>query len=127
MTERAAIVEICDRYIAAVAAGDVDGVMALYGADPVVEDPIGSEPKRGRDEVRAFYQGVVDMGVKLSMARLGPVCHVGNEAAFMFRIDVDLGETTMSMATADTMVFDDAGLIVSMRAYADGEADPDNG
>lgn len=127
MTERTAIVDICDRYIAAVAAGDVDAVMALYGADPVVEDPIGSEPKRGRDEVRAFYQGVVDMGVKLSMARLGPVCCVGNEAAFMFRIDVDLGETTMSMATADTMVFDDAGLIVSMRAYADGEANPDQG
>jgi steroid delta-isomerase len=127
MTDRAQIVDICDRYVAGVAAGDVDAVMALYGADPTVEDPIGSEPKRGRDAVRAFYQGVVDMGVKLSMARIGPVCVVGNEAAFMFRIDVDLGETTMTMATADTMVFDDDGLIVSMRAYADGEANPDQG
>jgi len=125
MTERARIVEICDQYIAFVANGDVDAVMALYGPDPVVEDPIGSEPKRGRDAVRAFYQGVVDMGVTLSMARIGPVCVVGHEAAFSFRIDVDLGETTLSMATADTMIFDDDGLIVSMRAYADGEANPD--
>lgn len=127
MADRAQIVDICDRYVAGVAAGDVDAVMALYAADPTVEDPIGSEPKRGRDAVRAFYQGVVDMGVKLSMARIGPVCVVGNEAAFMFRIDVDLGDTTMTMATADTMVFDDDGLIVSMRAYADGEAHPDQG
>ncbi|MCU0309457.1 MAG: nuclear transport factor 2 family protein [Acidimicrobiales bacterium] len=127
MTDRATIVDICDRYIAGVAAGDVDAVMALYGADPVVEDPIGSEPKRGRDAVRAFYQGVVDMGVKLSMARVGPVCVVGDEAGFMFRIDIDLGETTMSMTTLDTMIFDADGLIVSMRAYADGEADPDDG
>jgi steroid delta-isomerase len=127
MADRAQIVDICDRYVAGVAAGDVDAVMALYAADPTVEDPIGTEPKRGRDAVRAFYQGVVDMGVKLSMARIGPVCVVGNEAAFMFRIDVDLGESTMTMATADTMVFDDDGLILSMRAYADGEAHPERG
>jgi steroid delta-isomerase len=50
---------------------------------------------------------------------------VGNEAAFMFRIDIDLGESKIAMTSTDTMAFDEDGRIVSMRAYADGEASPD--
>jgi steroid delta-isomerase len=59
------------------------------------------------------------------MTRIGPVCVASNEAAFQFRIDIDLGESSIEMTSTDAMVFDDAGKIVSMRAYADGEAHPD--
>jgi ketosteroid isomerase-like protein len=50
----------------------------------------------------------------------------GNEAAFAFRVDVDLGETTLSMVTHDTMVFDEDGRISQMRAYADSQATPES-
>ena len=59
------------------------------------------------------------------MARIGPACVVGNEVAFQFRIDIDLGGTAIKMTSTDVMTFDDDGLITSMRAYPDGEADPD--
>lgn len=124
MATRDEICAVCDRYIASVAGGDVDAVMALYGEDPQIEDPVGSEPRRGRDAVREFYESVT--GIELKMRRIGPVTVVGNHAAFQFRIDVDLEGTTMTMVSTDVMTFDDAGKIQTMLAYADGEAKPDD-
>ena len=42
MASRQHIVSVCDRYLAAVTAGDVDAVMDLYADEPAVEDPVGS-------------------------------------------------------------------------------------
>jgi steroid Delta-isomerase len=123
MADRSTICSVCDRYIAAVSAGDVEAIMALYGDDPVVEDPVGTEPKVGRDAVRAFYEQ--NSKFTFSAARIGPVTVVGPRAAFLFRIDVPLGEQTLKMASTDVMSFDDDGRILTMTAYADGEADPD--
>jgi steroid delta-isomerase len=122
MATRDEITAVCDRYIACVAAGDVDGVMALYGEDPRVEDPVGSEPHQGRAAVRAFYEGTT--GVKLTTSRIGPVTVAANSAAFQFRIDVDLEGSTITLVSTDVMTFDDAGKIASMIALPDGEADP---
>lgn len=120
MASREDIVKACDRYLEALSAGDVDAVMDLYADAPTVEDPVGSEPKVGRDAVRAFYDGTT--GVSLKMTRVGPVCVAGNQAAFLFRIDVDLGESTLSLASTDVMTFDDAGKVTAMTAYSDGDA-----
>ena len=49
---------------------------------------------------------------------------VGHEAAFQFRIDVPVGEDTISMVTTDLMSFDESGKVISMRAYADPDARP---
>ncbi len=125
MPDRAHIVSVCNRYVELVSAGDTDGIVDLYADDCWIEDPIGSEKKVGKDALRAFYGGIAELEVNPVMTRFGPVCVAGNEAAFQFRIDIDLGESKIAMTSTDTMVFDDAGRIVSMRAYADGEADPD--
>lgn len=125
MPDRAHIVAVCDRYVELVSAGDTDGIVDLYADDCWIEDPIGSEKKVGKDALRAFYGGIAELEVNPVMTRFGPVCVAGNEAAFQFRIDIDLGESKIAMTSTDTMVFDDAGRIVSMRAYADGEANPD--
>lgn len=125
MADRAQLVSVCDRYVERVSARDTDGIMALYAEDCWVEDPIGSPRKVGRDAVREFYAGLETLEVSPTMTRIGPVCVCGGEAAFQFRIDIDLGETKIAMTSTDTMTFDDDGRITSMRAYADGEADPD--
>lgn len=124
MATRDEIISVPDRYIAAVAAGDVDTIMSLYNDNPWVEDPIGQPPHDGADAVRAFYTALAESGTKISLTRITPVCVAGNEAAFAFRVDVDLGETVLSMVTHDTMVFDDDGRIARMRAYADMQATP---
>jgi len=127
MADRAHIVSVCDRYVELLTAQDHEGILALFADDAWIEDPIGSEKKVGKDALREFYAGLGNLGVTPVMSRegMGPVCVAGNEAAFQFRIDIDLGETQVSMVSTDAMVFDDEGRIVSMRAYADGEARPD--
>ena len=125
MADRAELVSVCDRYVELVSARDVDGIMDLYAADCWVEDPIGSERKVGREAIREFYAGISALEVEPVMTRMGPVTVCGGEAAFQFRIDIDLGDAKIAMSTTDVMTFDEAGKITSMRAFADGEANPD--
>lgn len=125
MPERSDIVSVCNRYVELVSEGDVDGILDLYADDCWIEDPIGTERKVGKDALREFYGGIRQLEVNPVMTRIGPVCVCGGEAAFQFRIDIDLGESTIAMTSTDTMTFDDDGRITSMRAYADGEAHPD--
>lgn len=125
MADRAHLVSVCDRYVQLVSDGDTDGILALYADDCWIEDPIGSEKKAGKDALREFYAGIRNLGVTPVMARIGPVCVCGGEAAFQFRIDIDLGESKIAMTSTDVMTFDDEGRITSMRAFADGEANPD--
>lgn len=122
MATRDEICAICDQYIALLSKGDTEGIVALYDANARLEDPLGSEPKYGHEAIREFYKGVG--GVTLTATRLGPVTVVGHEAAFQFRIDVPIGEDTISMVTTDLMSFDESGKVTAMKAYADAEAQP---
>ncbi len=123
MADRSQICAACDRYVSAVDAADVEAILALYSDDAVVEDPVGSEPKVGKEALRAFYAG--SLGPAISARRIGPITAAGDHAAFQFRVDVDLGETKIKLTTTDVMKFDGAGRVVEMVAYPDGEADPD--
>jgi steroid delta-isomerase len=122
MATRDEICATCDQYVALLSKGDADGIVALYDPNARVEDPVGSPPKNGHDAIREFYAGV--SGVSLTATRLGPVTVVGHEAAFQFRIDVPIGDDTMSMVATDLMTFDEAGKIIAMKAYADPDARP---
>jgi steroid delta-isomerase len=122
MATREEIVDICDQYVALLSKADIEGIVALYTADAQVEDPLGTPKKNGHEEIRAFYASV--SGTPITATRLGPVTVVGHEAAFQFRVDVDLGTDTLSMVTTDLMTFNDSAKVVSMRAYADMEAKP---
>jgi steroid Delta-isomerase len=122
MATRDEICAVCDQYIALLSKGDVEGIVALYDAAARVEDPLGTPPKNGHDQIREFYAGV--SGVSITATRLGPVTVVGHEAAFQFRVDVPVGEDTISMVTTDLMTFDDSGKVVAMKAYADMDAKP---
>ena len=122
MATRDEICAVCDQYVALLSKADTDGIVALYDAGARVEDPLGTPPKNGHSEIREFYAGIA--GVSITATRLGPVTVVGHEAAFQFRIDVPVGDETISMVTTDLMTFNEAGKVISMTAYADMEAKP---
>ena len=122
MPTRDQICATCDQYVALLSKGDSAGIVALYDPNAQVEDPVGTPPKRGHDAIREFYVGI--SGVSLTATRLGPVTVVGNEAAFQFRIDVPIGEDTMTMVATDLMTFNEDGKVIAMRAYADPDARP---
>lgn len=103
---------VCQRYVDLFNAADADGVAGLYAADATVEDPIGSPLHNGRDAIRAFYAGTMGPA-KLELT--GPVRVAANEAAFAMCATV--GEGAAFIDIIDVMVFDDEGLVSSMRAY----------
>ena len=54
------------RYCELVTRGDFDAVALLYAENATVEDPVGSEPHRGRDAIREFYRASAGSGTASS-------------------------------------------------------------
>ena len=102
-------------YIRALNAADLDAIAALYADDAVVEDPVGSPPKRGLAEIRAFYAGSLQM--KLQVELEGEIRTVGNEAAFAFSVSFDIKGQRTTIRPIDLFRFDAAGRITEMRAF----------
>ncbi|WP_120298687.1 nuclear transport factor 2 family protein [Gordonia phthalatica] len=101
------------QYLAAVASGEASKVAALYADDATLEDPVGSEPHRGRAAIEAFYGGLQgEISTELLTARVA-----GLEAAFLFRVVTKAGDATYTIEPIDVMTFNDAGQITSMRAF----------
>ena len=101
-------------YLGLVADGTADEIAALYADDAVLEDPVGSEPLRGRDAIRGFYATIEPMQIKTELLN---VRTAGGEAAFHFRIETDTGAGVAIMEPFEVMIFDEGGLITSMRAW----------
>jgi steroid delta-isomerase len=111
--------EVIEQYVARVASGTADDVLALYADDATVEDPVGTEVRQGKDALREFYAPLETMQQEghVVTARVA-----GGQAAFLFELASQVGETTYTLSPIDVMTFDDDGLITSMRAFW-GEAD----
>lgn len=102
-----------ERYLSAVAGGSPEEIADLYAPDATVEDPIGSEPHRGREAIVDFYRplSVLDRSTRLQEFRAA-----GGTAAFRFEVDVVVPGRRITTAPIDVMTFDEAGRITSMRA-----------
>jgi len=99
------------RYLELVAAGDVDGVVALMADDVSVEDPVGGPPATqvvGREQVRAFFRA----GFARAVPRPGPIgpvcCTAAEEAAVSFRLVLALGGRDVELDVIDVVRFDEA-------------------
>jgi steroid delta-isomerase len=108
------ITETVNRYLELVAKGNADGVVELYADDATVEDPVGGEVHIGRQAIRGFYGNVE--GVQ-GDAELVTLRVAGHEAAFHFRLTLELGEAKLRVEPIDVMVFNGEGKIQSMKAY----------
>ncbi|WP_366520669.1 steroid Delta-isomerase [Pseudomonas citronellolis] len=105
------------RYVELVDAGDIDGILALYADDAVVEDPVGSPPLQGLQAIARFYRE--GLGRAEASAQLtGPVRVTGNGCGAMpFRVDLNWKGEPCSIHVIDVMEFDAQGRIRSMKAY----------
>ena len=102
-------------YVKAFDQRDVDAVVALFAENATVEDPIGTEPKKGRGAIREFYTASMATGAKLALQ--GPVRVSANYAAFAFQVQLHFDNTDMRIDVIDTFKFDDAGKVLEMRAF----------
>ncbi|WP_433599099.1 nuclear transport factor 2 family protein [Nocardia sp. CA-135953] len=112
----AKIRDVIAQYVKLVGSGPTEAIIDLYAPDAVVEDPIGTEPKRGHDAIREFYEvlGNLDRETEL---HTDSVRIAGNHAAFMFTVVTKSGDQRFTLSPIDAMDFDDEGKIIAMRAY----------
>ncbi|AMO55496.1 steroid delta-isomerase [Endozoicomonas montiporae] len=104
-------------YVRLVNAGDVEGILELYAADAVVEDPVGTEPYVGIEAVARFYrQGLGKIDVATEQTGSVRTTNVG-EGAVPFRVTMHNYDQTMVIEPIDFMRFNDDGKIISMRAF----------
>ncbi|PCR94620.1 steroid delta-isomerase [Pseudomonas fluorescens] len=105
------------RYVELVDAGDIDGILALYGEDATVEDPVGQPPIQGLADIERFYRQGLGAS-KVSATLTGPVRATLNGCGAMpFRVDMQWAGQPCSLHVIDVMAFDDDGKIRSMKAY----------
>jgi steroid delta-isomerase len=102
------------RYVALLAAGSADDLIALFAENATVEDPVGGPIRGGRDQIHEFFSTLEQMERETELVLLRVV---GNEAAFVFTITFTVGDTKMRLQPVDTVVFNSTGEIVSLRSY----------
>lgn len=102
-------------YVRALNAQDLDAIVALYADDATVEDPVGTEPIRGREAIRAFYARTVALPLQVQLE--GQVRVAGRECAFAFSVSLVYQGRRSTFRPIDTFRFDGAGRIVQMRAF----------
>ena len=105
------IVQTVHAYIHCLNSGEIAKLMALFSDEPTVEDPIGSIPRMGREEVSAFYRVAMAKGIEAKLT--GDIRLNGNTAAFPF--EVILGARVLQVI--DVMTFDELARIRTMSAY----------
>ncbi len=102
-------------YVRALNEGNLEAIVALYAEGAEVEDPVGSPPKRGLEEIRAFYAASIRL--QLEVALEGQVRAVGHEAAFAFSVTFEVQGRRTTIRPIDLFRFDAQGRIVQMRAF----------
>jgi steroid Delta-isomerase len=101
-------------YMKAISGKSADAVASLFAEGATVEDPVGTEPKRGVEEIRSFFTAIESMD---QTAELLTIRVAGNSAAFHFRVTTEAGDQTYVVEPIDVMTFDDDAKITSTRAY----------
>lgn len=104
-----------DGYVSGFAVGDVEAIVSLFAEDATVEDPVGTEPKRGRDAIRAFYAVSVGTGAKLEL--LGDPRCAADFVAFPFAVKLEWQGKRQVIEVIDTFRINDDGKITEMRAF----------
>jgi steroid delta-isomerase len=104
---------------------DREACLDLFAPDATVEDPVGSDIRRGREEIGEFWDISHSLADSLTLHMVqGPGIR-GNEAAFAMEAHAEIGGSKFIAPTIDVMTFDDDGKITSMRAFwGEGDARP---
>lgn len=102
-------------YIDAFNANDLERLISLFSNEATVEDPVGSTPKIGREEIEAFYKESMT-GAKLELLA-APRGSYSNAATITFAVHTEKEGHSIRIDVTDVMTFDSDGKIAAMHAY----------
>jgi ketosteroid isomerase-like protein len=105
---------VMQRYLDNINNKDADAVLALFADTIVGEDPIGTKPIVGLENLAPFIKQNSASRVEL----VAPIrTSFANSAAMAFDIYIDFGGQEFVIQALDVMTFDEAGKIVDARAH----------
>jgi steroid Delta-isomerase len=102
-------------YVEAFDKGDPELAVAIFAADGVIEDPVGTPLKAGQEEIRAFYTATMATGAKLVLD--GPIRVATDHAAFAFHAALHMDGQDLEVHVIDTFAFNADGKVREMRAF----------
>ena len=104
-----------EQYIRGLNNRDMAAITDLYADDATVEDPVGSEPLKGKAAIIRFYEVAFSSGIS---ARLdGSVRLAANHAVFPFVVELNPGNGEMRIEVIDQFTFNDDNKVIAMRAF----------
>ncbi len=111
-----------------VCAGDREGWLSLFADDAVVQDPVGESPldptgqgHKGREGIGGFWDMVIGPG-KMEKFEITSSHPCGDECANVVEIRNVLGDTVIEQRMVVVYTANDAGKLVSLKAYWDYNA-----
>ncbi len=102
-------------YVAGFASGDVEAIVNLFAEDGTVEDPVGTDIRRGHQAIREFYGFSMATGARLEL--LGDPRCAADYVAFPFAVLLDWQGQKSRIEVIDTFRINDSGKIIEMRAF----------
>lgn len=112
--QKEAITKVVNRYLELVARGSADDISALYAEDATIEDPVGSDVRRGPAAVHEFYAAIENLDKETELVSLKVAA---NQAAFLWRLRLTTGDSRSQVEPISVMTFNDDAKITTMRAY----------
>ena len=104
-------IAVVEKYMQVFTTRDINLLKDIYAEDATVEDPVGSEVRHGMAAIVEFYEQGFSAGATLELT--GPARCAGNAVAFPFCVSVG----AMKIHVIDVFEFNDAGKVISMKAY----------
>nr|6UAE_A Chain A, Ketosteroid isomerase with designed loop [Comamonas testosteroni]6UAE_B Chain B, Ketosteroid isomerase with designed loop [Comamonas testosteroni]6UAE_C Chain C, Ketosteroid isomerase with designed loop [Comamonas testosteroni]6UAE_D Chain D, Ketosteroid isomerase with designed loop [Comamonas testosteroni] len=105
---------VVQRYVAALNAGDLDGIVALFADDATVYETSQDRTYTGTAAIREFYANSLKLPLAVELTQ--EVRANRNEAAFAFTVSFEYQGRKTVVAPIDHFRFNGAGKVVSMRA-----------
>jgi steroid Delta-isomerase len=115
----AAIEATIDGYLAAFGANDRAAYVGAFAPGGWLEDPVGSPRRVGAEAIGAFWDETRSMADAIDLVPMGFRVVIGNEAVLTLQARPVVGGQTFALDLVDHMTFDDAGRIVTLRAFFD--------
>src|SRR5512132_1840666 len=116
MPGRDEIEDAVRRYAGAFAARDREGWLGTFADAATQEDPIGDGVRRGKAEIGAFWDMAMAAYSSLEIVPRDIFVN-GREAAMAWTIRAVTPGGSLTFDGVDIFVFDQAALIVSVRAF----------
>jgi steroid Delta-isomerase len=114
MPSKDAVTQTVKSYLEFLAEGSADDILTLYAEDATIEDPVGSDLRRGHEAIREFYTAFQDADKQTELLELRVS---GSEAAFLWQLTLNAGQGHTTIAPISHMTFDDDARIIAMRAF----------